>query len=205
MRTLTANIITTQIRGKVACLLMCMILFFIGCRDGYSQEEFSVEKSVFGIQLSLIGLHVHHEARLSGSVSLRTEAGLHVGLFQTPQLSGTGFILAPSLAVEPRWYYNLEKRGRKLKRIDGNSANFLSLQFIYFDDAFTISNATQANVIPSVTSILYWGMRRNIGKHFNFEFGAGPGYTLYIYSVDRILYKSSRYQIYIHLRFGFRL
>ena len=63
---------------------------------GFSQnikKEASVEKSVFGIQVSLIGIWDHNELKLSDEIALRSEIGL----------SGiNSSLIAPLIALEPR-------------------------------------------------------------------------------------------------------
>lgn len=75
----------------------------------------SVEKSNFGIQTGLIGLWGFNEYKLSNPISLRSEIGVQLG-FSTGY-DKTYTTIFPSLSIEPRWYYNLNKRLRKGKNI----------------------------------------------------------------------------------------
>ncbi|MDG3580999.1 hypothetical protein [Galbibacter pacificus] len=88
-----------------------------------------------------------------------------------------GFAMVPSIALEPRYYYNFEKRETKGKRIHHNVANVEAVETISF--------------IPK------WGIRRNIGQHFNYQVGVGEGY--YIDAYD------SGLAMDIHLRIGYTL
>ena len=76
------------------------------------------------------------------------------------------------IALEPRWYYNLNKRDSNGKRIDGNSGNYLSIRTRYLN-----FNNTQLdeNDLNEILITPMWGIRRNIGNHFNYELGAGAG------------------------------
>ncbi len=132
---------------------------------GISQhtKEASVEKSVFGIQIGLLGVWVHNELKLSNLIALRSEIG--VGGVNTSHIE-------PLITLEPRWYYNLNKRADKGRRIDGNSGNYISLRASYrFFDISEVENNDQDYLLLTPTL----GIRRNIGKHFNYEAGLGLG------------------------------
>lgn len=152
---------------------------------GFSQNttDASVEKSVFGVQIGLLGIWTHNELKLSNQVALRSEIAL----------SGVkSSSIRPLLALEPRLYYNLNKRANKGKRIDGNSGNYISLRTSYqFFDTSEIEDDNQNQVLVVPT----WGIRRNIGNHFNYEAGGGIGLG---YQKNIVL------AVYVNLRIGYR-
>jgi hypothetical protein len=78
------------------------------------------------------------------------------------------------IVIEPRYYYNLQKRAKDAKRIDGNSGNFIALKASYHPE-FALFNADDAPVVSDFAIIPTWGIRRNIGDHFNYEAGLGVG------------------------------
>lgn len=167
---------------------------------GFSQntQEASVEKSVFGIQTGFLGLFwVHNELKLSNQVALRSEFGFaDVGIWLTGD-NKTYYLTGLTLALEPRWYYNLNKRVSQGKRIDGNSGNYLSLRASYY--SYRNSETDKHNLNhPFIAST--WGIRRNISNHFNYEAGLGAGLG---YGNDE-----GRRRItltpYINLRIGYR-
>lgn len=88
-------------------------------------QDASVEKSIFGIQTGLVGVWAHHEAKLNNSIALRSEIGLDAGFSRGIFSEQLLFIMAPTITLEPRWYYNLERRAGKNKRIDGNRGNLI--------------------------------------------------------------------------------
>lgn len=172
---MSINLIKKSMKKRI--LLLAIILVITHAKS----QEVSVEKSIFGIQAGLIGLWGHNEFRMSNKLAFRTEIGLEGGFWGGSYYDSTGFLLAPAIAIEPRWYYNLFKRVSKEKRIDGNSANFLSLRINYHPNWFLISNQ-DIDVISDISIIPSWGLRRNLGQHFNFETGAGIGYIHYFAS-----------------------
>jgi len=160
-----------MIRVVFASLLLTSSYF------GFSQNtiDTSIEKSVFGVQIGLIGIWAHNELKLSNKLALRSEIALS-GVNSTS--------IRPLLALEPRLYYNLNNRATKGKRIDGNSGNYISLRTSYqfFDTG-------EIKLVPT------WGIRRNIGNHFNYEAGGGIGLSYQ---------KDIAFATYINLRIGYR-
>lgn len=122
----------------------------------------SVEKSTYGIQTGFLGIWAHNESKLTNSIALRTEIGFDSGIWGGDFYDGTGFLMTPVITLEPRLYYNLNKRVKKSRRIDGNSGNFISLKTSYHPDWFVISNTDNVSVISDISIVPTWGIRRNI-------------------------------------------
>jgi hypothetical protein len=184
---------------KKALLLLLISLLSANL---FSQEAnpASVEKSIFGIQTGLLGVWVHNESRLSDQFALRSEIGLDAGFRANSNSTLIGLI--PVIRLEPRWYYNLDKRLAKGKKISNNSGNSLSLNLVYNPDLFVISNEKNINVISSIAFIPKWGIKRTYGKHFTFETGIGVGYSFYSQKYTR---ESGDVAVDLHLRFGYTL
>lgn len=157
---------------KNILLVFGLILLFT---TSYAQEA-TVEKSVYGVQVGFLGVWGHQEARLSKQMAWRTELGFDNGIWGGDFYEKTGFLFTPVITVEPRWYFNLKKRVAKGKDISGNSGNFLSVKTSFHPDWFVISNYKNISIISDLSIVPTWGMRRNIGKHFNYETGIGLGY-----------------------------
>ena len=162
----------------------------------------SVEKSFFGIQSGAIGIWIYNETCLSRSFVFRAELGYSAQL-----LWGTGqeegFLMTPVITIEPRWYYNLQKRKSKAKRIDGNSGNYLSLQSDFYPTWGMLSTFGHPVINPVLALIPMWGMRRNIGRHFNYELGVGLGYVHYF--PDKYGYgEQNNLVLNLFLRIGYR-
>ncbi|MCG9898677.1 MAG: hypothetical protein MH132_01615 [Hydrotalea sp.] len=180
-------------------------LTFIFFTQTLLSQKKSVEKSVFGIQTGFLGIWAHNESRLSNQLSLRTEVGLNTGIWGGSFLyDKTGFLMNPVLTLEPRWYYNLDKRHRRSKRIDGNSGNFIAIKTSYHPDWFVISNYDNVNIISDLSIIPTWGIRRNIGKHFNFETGIGFGFRYIFGKKAGFLENDNELAANLHLRIGYK-
>jgi hypothetical protein len=162
------------------------------------QETASVEKSIFGIQTGFFGAWVHNESKLSNEISLRSEIGLDIGIIGNS--STNDFLMVPSLRIEPRWYYNLDKRSAKGKNIKNNSGNFLSLTTTYNPDWFMIPEKKNLNFISSISVIPKWAIKRTYGNHFTFETGVGVGYIFYTEDYGDI---DGEVGLDLHLRVGY--
>ena len=180
--------------------MLCSITSFINSQNA------NVEKSTSGIQTGFLGAWYYNEIRLTNKIALRSELGLGFDfdgftVFAT-NLDRKTFGMAPVLIIEPRWYYNLGKRFSKSKNTSGNSGNFLSIKTTYNPNWFiiTIPNTDSARVSNQISIIPTWGMKRNIGKHLNFETGFGMGYR---YNFDFFSDKGSL-DVNLHLRIGYR-
>ena len=133
---------------------------------------------VYGAQLGYLGAWVYAELPLGRSVVARLEAGLDAGYRGGSFFKENIVVGAPVLSAGPRWYYNLDKRVAKEKRTAGNAANFLSLPITYHPGWFTLSNVEGTYTDKGITVLPTWGIRRNLGKHLNFEVGVGIGYRV---------------------------
>jgi hypothetical protein len=167
-------------------------------------QDVSVEQSVSGIQLGIYGIWAHKESKLTNQLVLRGEIGFNSGFWGGRIHDKTGFVMTPVIIAEPRWYYNLNKRKNKSRRIDGNSGNFLSIRTSYHPDWFIISNYDNAEVISNISIMPTWGIRRNIGKHFNYEAGVGIGYQYFFSKQAGYVENEGETEINLHLRIGYR-
>ncbi|MFI1772789.1 hypothetical protein [Thalassobellus citreus] len=181
-----------------------LALIFCGSTLIAKSQNVSVEQSTFGIQTGVLGVWIHNESKLSNQIALRSEFGLDTGIWGGSFYDKTGFLLAPVITAEPRWYYNLNKRTRKSRRIDGNSGNFISLKTSYHPDWFVISNYDNIRVISDISIVPTWGIRRNIGNHFNYETGIGIGYVYTFAKNAGYLKNESDVAGNLHLRIGYR-
>ena len=167
-------------------------------------QEASVEQSTFGAQVGYLGIWVHNEARLSNNWVLRSEIGFDSGWWGGDFYDGTNFLLAPTIIVEPRLYYNLDKRQSKDRKIANNNGNFISLQTRFHPDWFVISNMDNIRVISDISFVPTWGIRRNIGKsNFVYEAALGAGYQYIFAKQAGYLRNESKFVINPHLRIGY--
>jgi len=164
----------------------------------------TVEQSTFGIQTGFLGIWAHNETKLSNQIALRSEIGFDTGIWRGDFYDGSGLLLAPVITLEPRWYYNLNKRESKSRQIDGNSGNFISLKTSYHPDWFVLSSDEDIRVVSDISIVPTWGIRRNIGEHFTYETGIGIGYVYYFAKNAGYLKNEGEAAVNLHLRIGYR-
>jgi hypothetical protein len=183
---------------KLKITLACIVFISF---SGFGQND-KLEKSLFGIQAGYIGIWGYNETNLTNQLALRTELGIASGVFGSEFgvvdgvferfKSDEEFLVSPMISIEPRWYYNLNRRESQSKDISSNSGNFLSVKVSYNLNSFVFPIDQDIN-ISQISLLTNWGIRRNIGNNFNFESGLGFGY---LFSDDRAV-------INLHLRLGY--
>jgi hypothetical protein len=180
-------------------LILCGLTFIT------KGQEASVEKNSYGIQSGILGVWIHNETRLTNEISLRSEIGFDGNIYYNYYYGLSDYItILPVITVEPRWYYNLEKRLAKSKNTENNSGNFISMKISYNPDWFYISNYDRNfTIVNEVCLIPKWGIRRVYGKHFSFETGIGIGYR-YIFDKSAGYYENNGdFEVDLHFRIGY--
>ncbi|AWW29298.1 hypothetical protein DN752_03595 [Echinicola strongylocentroti] len=190
-------------KTKRLLLILLLLLPFTALLQAQTQKA-SVEKSMYGVQAGLLGVWAHNESKLSNTIVLRTELGLDGNIWNHYYYDNAAFLLVPALTVEPRWYYNLSKRLDKSKRIDGNSGNFVSLKITHHPDWFVIGDPKSSDLISDISFRTMWGIRRNIGNHFNYE--AITGLSYYYALDEEVTYNDDAVVIFFTFSFkvGYR-
>lgn len=184
-----------------------LLVFFLGGLTLIARSQnASVEKSTFGLQTGVLGVWAYNEAKLSNTIALRTEVGLDFGIWKTTFYDDFDdfFLLTPVITLEPRFYYNLDKRLKKAKNIDGNSGNFIAVNISYHPDWFIISKDGNIPIVSDFSIIPTWGIRRNLGKHFNYEAGIGAGFTYTFAKRAGYAEDKSEIEPNMHVRIGYR-
>ncbi|MDT0642469.1 hypothetical protein RM553_06450 [Zunongwangia sp. F363] len=179
-----------------------IFIALISFNFSHAQSPSSVEKSLTGIQTGLLGVWGYNEQRLGTEWTFRTEVGLDAGIFSSYYSDrGVDFLLVPVITVEPRWYYNMNKRADKAKKTFNNAANFLSLETTYHPDWFVLTtNGDDIRIINQISFIPKWGIKRNLGRHFNYEAGVGLGYLWYL---EEVWGDQGEALFNLHLRIGY--
>ena len=178
-------------------------------------QEVSVDKSIFGVQAGFgvhIGIWFNNESKLSNSIALRSEIGLEKDFTVGDHYDGAGFILQPVLTLEPRYYYNQEKRNSKGKNTTNNSGNYFSIKTSYHPDWFVINLADNVTKTADLAIVPTWGLKRQIGTHFAYETAVGFGYRVVYLKENSVngnvqnvdgAYNRNQYIPYVHLGIGY--
>lgn len=174
----------------------------IGLSSLVKAQDASVDRSLTGIQTGFSGIWGHKEYRLLNEGALRAEIGFDAGFFGGMFYEKMGYVLVPILNIEPRWYYNLEKRSAKGKNTLKNGANFLTLKFSYHPDWFVISNYNRS-IADQITIVPKWAIRRTIARHFTYEAGIGLGYRHVFLKQYGYAENEGEAALDLHLRIGY--
>ena len=178
-------------------------------------QEVHVEKTIFGIQTGFgvhTGIWFNHETKLSNSIVLRSEIGLEKDFTVGDHYDGAGFILQPVLTIEPRYYYNLEKRNSKGKKTGNNAGNYISIKTSYHPDWFVINLADNVTKTADLAIVPTWGLKRSIGNHFTYETAVGFGYRVVYLKENSVngnvqnvdgAYIRNQYIPYLHIGIGY--
>lgn len=196
---------------KKIFLIACISFISISslkAQEQVSSSTASVEESIFGVQAGVLGVWVNNEMRLTNSIALRTELGLDAALFGGSiyfEDSRTNYAFAPVITAEPRWYYNLNNRQKKGRKIFKNNGNFVGLEFSYNPNLFVISNVDNIEVFNQIRIIPKWAIRRTIGKHFTYEVGAGLGYRYAFFDENDYLFPPDKGEVILdlHIQLGY--
>jgi hypothetical protein len=166
---------------KTKFLILYVICLLAQCKT-YAQDTTITElTSVFGVQAGLSGINIHKEIPISESIVLRPEVGFGFEFYYSYGFDLTLFSLIPKAGMDTKWYYNLKNRNKKGRNTEDNAANFFAFNIVHYSNLFDISNYSpkRDNLINFVPN---WGIRRNLGKHFNYEFALGYGVSYAIES-----------------------
>jgi hypothetical protein len=170
--------------------IVLFILFLFFSLNAICQQA-AVEKHLYGFQLGLLSASFQYETKLARKVALHVETGAALYTYKvesndSTEKSKTGTITAPFFAIEPRFYYGLDRRAKLNRNTSHNGSNFISLNMLYVanDNEFSNSNSDY-KVVPSVSVIPTYGIRRSFAKNFNYEFLFGWGYKYNIFSESK--------------------
>lgn len=149
--------------------LFCLLIFPL-C--GKAQVHTESNQSVL---LNILGLEYVYEHTLDSKFTIMGRGGLAAGMeWSTTWYNDKQFIylICPTVGLESRYYYNLEKRFVKGKQTANNSANFLSVQSRYYIPL----GITSKNMNMREDAIMFspsWGLRRIWNNKWMFEFNTG--------------------------------
>lgn len=161
-------------------LIMCFSLSI-----AYSQENTSnktlVSKSIHSVSVNAADVLYRYEHAVAKKQTVFGEIGMGSNIAFQQDATGTyrwGMALYPAIGIGYRNYYNIEKRINSGKKTEFNSANYFGANVTAnpIENIYT-SKYYDASKQPTFTASLVWGLRRQLGKHFSFDFNAGPKVT----------------------------
>jgi hypothetical protein len=181
------------------------LILYLHAGHVFGQKEARVASSMFNAQIGIPGIWLNHEARLADHWVLRSEVGLTLSIDRRDLPEPPNYIIGPVVNLEPRWYYNLDRRLAKGKPTESNSGNYLALLASYIPNWFHDQSAALEPEVTSLSLIPTWGIRRLLSSRWHYEAGFGAGY-LYVFNTRNDLVDNRHnYTLNLHLRLGYRL
>ncbi len=168
---------------KKLILVFCIIVINLSTAQE-NEAKPSVENNLWGATIGLVEGKLQYETKLTRLSTVRFEAGLDLLTYSyTTYYSNstfkekTGSLIAPTLTIEPIFYYNLDRRSRLGKNISKNTGNYFSLRTFFAFAENEISNSNKEFTISNALIIIpKYGIRRSFAKQFFYEFGFGIGW-----------------------------
>lgn len=183
-----------------------VLLFLLATSFQVFSQQASTERQIGGFQVGIIdnnlGVTYYHEQMLTNDIALRGEAIVGFGW------GNKSVVCGPALSIQPRWYYNINKRESSGIDVARNSANFLGLNVSYnlpynlwYNSDLSQWESNTFKGQDRVNVAANWGIRRAIGSRLNYEVGVGLGYRYYIDNDYRL--SNPPLYLSLNLRFGF--
>ncbi|MDR3286412.1 MAG: hypothetical protein LBT27_03100 [Prevotellaceae bacterium] len=176
-------------KNIITLLLLCACFQQVQAQNDDAAFEKSMVKteSTHIVDVGWVGVGYTYEYAFAEHYTISGGAGItgYAG-YTSSDFFGNYWTYAfhPYVSIEPRYYYNLQKRVRKGKSIDGNTGSFLAVQGSYI-----FKPIKKHNVYGSVSTFAvapYWGLRRIWWNHLLFEFRAGLAFGFNNYNDSNV-------------------
>ncbi len=141
----------------------------------FMYAQFGKNCEITQFKINLMNPGIEYERGLGVNTTLDIKAGLQIAIDPAVAEPLENFDLFPALAIQYRYYYNFERRGRNGRQIYGNSANYIApATAIFAPGSRTIDNAEVNGVIAY--GGLVTGLQRSYNSGFNFSVDVGAAY-----------------------------
>lgn len=165
---------TACMKRSIFTLFFFLPLSFLSAQDTTRQNDL---QNLMKLDLGPRGVGFSFEPRVSKKMSIDLSAGIGGGYdiaFQ--EITYYWNLLNPALyvVVNPKYYYNRDKRLAKGKSNASNAGNYIGLGIRYTSRAI----GENTDVWDALLFNLHWGMQRAIGKRWTFNTHAGAGYAI---------------------------
>ena len=190
---------------KITFIFICFFLIQIS----KAQDSVSVEKSLIGPSINPFGsLSFDYEVKLSKEWTLLSNIGFSYDYDkENNRFNSKGYSLRPFLGLEPRWYYNLDRRIKLSKNTKFNTGNYWSLDIGYSPKSVLATNQSYYEFANAVYFLPSYGLRRTISKNIYFD---GSLYAGYSYVLNNETFPASNSESYStrnggYFHFGLKL
>lgn len=147
---------------------------------GQNNTQMKLE-SISTVKVGLLGSWLAYEQPVTDKILINAEIGYEFGIYRNFLSNGTQFLATSTLSIEPRYYYNLEKRAAAGKNNSLNAGGYLAIEIQAAPDWGTYSTDSSISDVSIRKSALILpkiGLKRALGKYVTFEFAGGLGYQI---------------------------
>lgn len=139
---------------------------------------FRVKPHQMKISFDELGLMLGYQKSLDSLNALHLDAGLVPNTlfagnydFNEGQFFGPSFSVNALVVLGYRHYYHFKARRLKKRCTDNNASNYIFVDAGYMGKP--VKAASYAKPEAMLLGKFGWGLQRNLGRHFNYEFQAG--------------------------------
>ena len=154
------------------------VILFFNANTIIAQQMPTKLQSLHHVDALFIGAGYNYEQASASNFTL--SAGLSAitsvySFYISVNQNGSVVGLYPCFSLDPRWYTNVNRRVRKGKSVENNSANFLSLLVEYIPDSPIIGPIMRRETFAITPR---WGFRSSFNQNFFTEFAIGLPYIM---------------------------
>jgi hypothetical protein len=159
-----------------------------------------VSDGIHSISASTFDVYYRYEHAIAKTQTLFAEIGVGSNIAYRQDETDTyrwGLALYPSAGVGYRNSYNIQKRANAGKKTGYNSANYFGANIVVNPlDNFYRSKHFDESTQSAFEASVVWGLRRQLGKSFTFDFNVGP-------KISNVTFKDNVDVGFIHVQWRF--
>lgn len=155
--------------NKIIFLFLCSFIPFTLT----AQNNQKVSKSIFSVNFLIPSVEL--ETRISDKTTLDLFGGIGFGLAAGTQRDGTDVGFFPVFSTQYRYYYNLEKRAGKGKKVSENSGNYVAAVGEIMSGKPIFGDLKFENDYSALVGAV-WGLQRYYNSGFKLDLNLGGGY-----------------------------
>ncbi len=157
---------------------LILILLLGGSLRAYAQTPVAdtALRNLTKIDLGFQGVGLSYEPRVGSKTTIDFAAGIGAGtVVSEDRIEQKFYVLAPSFyfGINPKFYYNRQKRIRKGKSVINNAGNYIGARMMFV--AGNGSSDSDKRTRNSLLFNIHWGIQRPIGQRWLFNAHAGLG------------------------------
>jgi hypothetical protein len=161
-------------------------IFFVSCCLRTLAQQLPTDtslKTLTKIDIGFQGIGLSYEPRITNKITIDLAAGIGGGNYVSEDRADYRWsLLEPAFyfIINPKFYYNRQRRLKKGKTLLNNAGNYLGARIKYA----TGNHSTNRNYVtyPALLFNVHWGIQRPLGERWLLNAHAGLGYAIDINS-----------------------